>query len=352
MIEKEIEIFVPGRLCLFGEHSDWAGGHGRQNSKIEKGYAIIAPTNQGNYAKVRKLNEPILKFISQPFGKTLDVKLREDELLNLAEKGDVFSYIAGVAHEVVGSYHNHKRKGLKIENYRSNLPIKKGLSSSASICVLTAKAFNEAFRLNWTQRRIMEVAYLGEITTPSRCGKLDQACAYNSPIMMEFDGDKITTKELKIGGDIFLLVVDLKSQKDTVKILSDLSKGFPFPATELERQKHHYFNNKNKEIVSLAKIALESGDADRLGTAMNYAQKCFDEYLAPSCPEELTAPVLHSVLGLSEIREFIYGGKGVGSGGDGTAQLVCKSEEDRRNAKEILEEKGYCCFDLNLNRTE
>jgi hypothetical protein len=24
------EIFVPGRLCLFGEHSDWAGSHCRR----------------------------------------------------------------------------------------------------------------------------------------------------------------------------------------------------------------------------------------------------------------------------------------------------------------------------------
>ena len=23
-----IDLFVPGRLCLFGEHSDWAGGSG------------------------------------------------------------------------------------------------------------------------------------------------------------------------------------------------------------------------------------------------------------------------------------------------------------------------------------
>ena len=22
---QKIELFVPGRLCLFGEHSDWAG---------------------------------------------------------------------------------------------------------------------------------------------------------------------------------------------------------------------------------------------------------------------------------------------------------------------------------------
>jgi galactokinase len=23
--EGSLELFVPGRLCLFGEHSDWAG---------------------------------------------------------------------------------------------------------------------------------------------------------------------------------------------------------------------------------------------------------------------------------------------------------------------------------------
>ena len=24
-----VELFVPGRLCLFGEHSDWAGSYAR-----------------------------------------------------------------------------------------------------------------------------------------------------------------------------------------------------------------------------------------------------------------------------------------------------------------------------------
>jgi len=24
-----MQIFVPGRICLFGEHSDWAGGYRR-----------------------------------------------------------------------------------------------------------------------------------------------------------------------------------------------------------------------------------------------------------------------------------------------------------------------------------
>ena len=47
-----MKIFVPGRICLFGEHSDWAGGYRRTNADIEKGFAIIAGTNQGIYAEV------------------------------------------------------------------------------------------------------------------------------------------------------------------------------------------------------------------------------------------------------------------------------------------------------------
>ena len=47
-----IELFVCGRLCLLGEHSDWAGGFRRQNEGIEKGYCIVAGTNEGLWATV------------------------------------------------------------------------------------------------------------------------------------------------------------------------------------------------------------------------------------------------------------------------------------------------------------
>ena len=47
-----MKIFVPGRICLFGEHSDWAGGYRRINADIEKGYTLICGTNQGIHAEV------------------------------------------------------------------------------------------------------------------------------------------------------------------------------------------------------------------------------------------------------------------------------------------------------------
>lgn len=344
------EMFVPGRLCLFGEHSDWAGGHRRQNSEIGTGYTIIAPTNQGIYATVEKIDEPRIKFISKPLGKTLDASLKEDELLKIAEEGGLFSYVAGVAYQVITNYHNSNGNGIKIENYKMDLPLKKGLSSSASVCVLTAKAFNEMFDLKWTNKRIMEVAYSGEITTPSRCGRMDQACAYDVPVLMSFDADKLDVKELKVGNDIYCLIVDLNKGKDTKRILADLNKGFPFPTTEEEKKKHYYFKEINPKRIENAKFSLETGDSALLGKSMIAAQEEFDKYLSPVCPTELTAPKLHEILNLPEIQKYAYGGKGVGSGGDGTAQFICKTKEDRLNLKEKLEQKGLSCLELDLKK--
>lgn len=347
---NEVNLFVPGRLCLFGEHSDWAGGHRRQNYEIEKGYAIVAPTNQGNYATARKLKESMFIFNSLIFGK-LESLLKDSELLKIAEdKNNPLSYVAGVAHEVIISYNRCHRGGIEINNYKTDLPVKKGLSSSASVCVLVARAFNEVFKLNWTKRREMEVAYLGEITTPSRCGKLDQACAYDNPVLMSFDADKLGIQELEVGGDFYFLIADLNGKKDTKKILAALNWGFPFPENELEKEKHKYLGPINRDIVFRATNAIKNGDAKKIGEIMIEAQKNFDRYLAPHCPEELTAPKLHEVLNLEEIKPYVHGGKGVGSQGDGSVQFVCKSFDDRIKLKSILESQGYSCLDLDFKK--
>ena len=36
-----MKLFVPGRLCLFGEHTDWAGHYRTMNADINPGAAIV-----------------------------------------------------------------------------------------------------------------------------------------------------------------------------------------------------------------------------------------------------------------------------------------------------------------------
>jgi len=53
-MNEVISLFVPGRLCLFGEHSDWAGLQRIINSNIVPGMAIVTGIEQGIYADVEK----------------------------------------------------------------------------------------------------------------------------------------------------------------------------------------------------------------------------------------------------------------------------------------------------------
>jgi galactokinase len=217
------------------------------------------------------------------------------------------------------------------------LPIQKGLSSSAAICVLVARAFNQVYKLNMSRREEMEFAYLGEITTPSRCGRMDQACAYgNQAIAMIFDGDVTEVIELKVPHNLFFVIVDLAAHKNTQMILSKLNECYPFADNELQKNVQNFLGTISSHITQAAIEALQTGDAEKIGIIMKQAQAEFDKYLIPACVEELTAPVLHHLLNYPPIQKYIFGGKGVGSQGDGTAQFIVKNEECQEKVMAII----------------
>jgi UTP-glucose-1-phosphate uridylyltransferase/mevalonate kinase len=346
-----VKIFVPGRICLFGEHSDWAGGYRRINAAIEKGYTLITGTDQGIYAEVEPHPSALVLTSTSPKGERdgpYEIPMEPKALLAEAQVGGYWSYIAGVAYQILTNYHV---RGLVIDNYKTDLPMKKGLSSSAAICVLTARAFNRVYDLKMTTRGEMELAYHGEITTPSRCGRMDQGCAFgNRPILMTFDGDHLDVSELQVPHDMYFVIVDLQSHKNTMEILARLNRSYPFAETQVERGVQELLGPINKRIVHQAVEGLKAGDAQRLGSLMREAQAFFDRYAGPACPEELTAPILHSVLNYAALEPHIWGGKGVGSQGDGTAQFIARSEADQQAVIEIIERDLHMpCLRLTLS---
>ncbi len=346
-----MKIFVPGRICLFGEHSDWAGGYRRINADIEKGYTLLTGTNQGIYAEVEPHPTALVLSSTTPDGERhgpYEIPMEPKALLEEAQRGGFWSYIAGVAYQILTHYHV---RGLVIDNYKTDLPVKKGLSSSAAICVLAARAFNRVYDLKMTVRGEMELAYQGEITTPSRCGRMDQGCAFgNRPILMTYDGDHLDVTELQVPSDMYFVIVDLRAQKDTMEILARLNRSYPFADNEVERGVQELLGPINKRVVHQAIEALQAGDAQRLGALMGEAQAFFDRYAAPACPEELTAPVLHRVLNYEPLKPHIWGGKGVGSQGDGTAQFIARSQADQQAVIEIIErDLEMPCLTLTLS---
>ena len=353
-----MELFVPGRICLFGEHSDWAGGYRRSNAALEKGYTLICGTNQGLYATARPHPSALVMTATMPDGEVRGphhLPMEPEALLAEARRGTFWSYMAGVAFQILsrngpGESLSRPVGGLVIDNYRTDLPIKKGLSSSAAVCVLTARALNRTYDLGLTTRDEMELAYLGEITTPSRCGRMDQGCAFgNRPVLMVFDGDQLETQELMVGRDLHLVIVDLGAGKDTMKILSDLNSCYPYARNEIDRGVQHLLGPVNRRIVQQAVEALRLGDARRIGRLMVEAQACFDRFVAPACPEQLAAPVLHRLLAYEPLKAHTWGGKGVGSQGDGSAQLIAHSPEDQQAVVEIIErDLGMHCLKLTI----
>ena len=348
-----MKIFVPGRICLFGEHSDWAGGYRRFNAEIEKGYTLLTGTNQGIYAEVQPHPNALVLSSTTPEGERhgpYEIPMEASALLEVAQRGEYWSYMAGVAYQILTHY---QVRGLVIDNYKTDLPIKKGLSSSAAVCVLTARAFNRVYDLKLTIRGEMELAYQGEITTPSRCGRMDQGCAYgNRPILMTYDGDHLDVQELQVPEDMYFVVVDLNAEKDTMEILSRLNRCFPYAEDETEEGVQRLLGSINKRIVHQATEALQVSDVERLGALMYEAQEFFDRYATPACPEELTAPVLHKVLNYEPLKPHIWGGKGVGSQGDGTAQFIARSKADQDAVIEIIERDfGMSCLTLSMQTT-
>jgi UTP-glucose-1-phosphate uridylyltransferase/mevalonate kinase len=345
-----VKLFVPGRICLFGEHSDWAGGYRRINAEVEKGYTLITGTDQGIYAEVEPHPTSLVLTSTTEEGEKVgpyEIPMEPGALLEEAQKGGFWSYIAGVAYQVMTNYHV---RGLVIDNYMTDLPVKKGLSSSAAICVLTARAFNRVYDLKLTIRGEMELAYMGEITTPSRCGRMDQGCAFgNRPVLMVFDGDRLETVELQVEEELHLAIVDLGAEKDTMEILNRLNRCYPFAENEIERGVQELLGPINKRVTHQAEEALSAADGEQIGELMVEAQGFFDRYATPACPEELTAPVLHRVLNHEPLKPHIWGGKGVGSQGDGTAQFIARSQADQQAVIEILErDLGVECLELTI----
>ena len=345
-----LKLFVPGRLCLFGEHTDWAGHYRTMNADVLPGAAIVTGIEQGIYAEVEK--SPVFEMYSTVLEMDnvwtdFSCPMDEQELKRVARSGDFFRYCAGVASYMLEWY---KVGGVRITITDMTLPMKSGLSSSAAICVLVARAFNLIYKLNLNTMGEMNIAYVGELRTSSRCGRLDQACAFGvKPNLMTFDGDEIEVQTLNVKKPLYWVFADLCAEKNTIKILADLNKAYPFPSNEKERLLHDALGAKNTEFVQRAIKYMANGEVEQLGHLMTETEEVFNAQVAPMCPEELTAPRLRAVLNDEHVKALTLGGKGVGSHGDGSVQFLTKDPECQQQLIDYLNSKGMRAYRLTIN---
>ncbi|MCP3983968.1 MAG: GHMP kinase [bacterium] len=331
-----------------GEHSDWAAGYRRTHPEISRGHCLVAGTDQGLHAEARPIADALEIESVLPHGEEMGparIQATVAALTDAAAGADFFSYAAGVAAEAIERF---QVGGLRMR-VDSDLPVRKGLSSSAAVCVLVARAYSKAYGLGLDVATEMDLAYAGERRTGSECGRMDQVCAYGRQVTsLVFDGEGLQVDVVEPGAEFHFLIVDLRRGKDTRRILSDLNACYPNTQGAVARRVREGLGQANIRLVAEGRRAIETGDVVGLGACLDEAQTLFDEAVAPAS-QELRSPRLHEILDHPAVSELAHGAKGIGSQGDGSVQVLAHDVEAREELARRLEtEEGVHCLRLSL----
>lgn len=153
--------FAPGRVNLIGEHTDYNGG-----------YVFPCALSFGTHLLIRKNKKRIARFATVNFDHRDEINLNEPFI----KAGNSWvNYPLGVLNEF-------RKNGEEIEGldllYSGDIPNGAGLSSSASIEMVTATAMNDLFGFGY---EMMELVKLGQRAENNfvgvNCGIMDQfAC--------------------------------------------------------------------------------------------------------------------------------------------------------------------------------
>lgn len=160
--DGEIKVyFAPGRVNLIGEHTDYNGGH-----------VFPCALTMGTYAAVRQRDDNKLRFYSANFEKLGVIESSLDELV-WTKEADWTNYPKGVMWA-------YGQKGYRFDKgfdmyYFGNIPNGSGLSSSASIEVLTALVLRDTFGFDTSFTDMALISQFAENKfNKVNCGIMDQ----------------------------------------------------------------------------------------------------------------------------------------------------------------------------------
>ncbi|GAA4084981.1 galactokinase [Mucilaginibacter panaciglaebae] len=156
--EAQHAYFSPGRVNLIGEHIDYNGGLVMPCAITFGTYLLISP-NQDNVFRFKSLN-----FDENPEVNVQDSYKKDND--------GWFNFPLGVIEHFTKD--GHKITGLDMLFF-GDIPIGAGLSSSASIEVVTAYALNELFNAGYDKLELVKIAKSVENNFMGlNCGIMDQ----------------------------------------------------------------------------------------------------------------------------------------------------------------------------------
>lgn len=331
--------FAPGRVNLIGEHTDYNGGH-----------VFPCALTLGTYAIARKREDNQLRFYSINFEKFGVVESNLDDLTPYKEAGWT-NYPKGVmwAFEKRGF---KLSQGLDILIY-GNIPNGSGLSSSASLEVLTGVILKDMFGLD--EVSMVDVALIGQYSENNfngcNCGIMDQFASamgkkdhaiFLDTNTLQYEYAPVVLKDAKIvivNSKVKHSLVDsayndrrnecetaLKElQKVTdIKTLGDLSeeefethKDAIQSELRQKRAKHAVYENQR---TIKAVEALKQNDIEKFGKLMNASHVSLRDDYEVSCEE------IDVLVELAWQTEGVIGSRITGGGFGGCTVNIVKND--------------------------
>jgi galactokinase len=203
--EKEPEhlFFCPGRVNLIGEHIDYNGGR-----------VMPCAISPGTFLAVSRNTDMRFRFHSLNFPEKAELRLQS----SYSRTGSQwFNFPLGVINYII-------KEGFTISGlnmlYHGNLPVGAGLSSSASLEVVTAYALNEIFHLGISKKEMalfckkVENEFIGV-----NCGIMDQFAVAmgkkNTAILLNCDSLEYEYIPFETG-DYSLVIMNTNKQRALV----------------------------------------------------------------------------------------------------------------------------------------
>jgi galactokinase len=155
---RPVLFFSPGRVNLIGEHTDYNGG-----------FVFPCALNYGTYLLVRNNGTKLLKFSTMNFSDDAETSING---LFVNKEKKWINYPLGVINEFL-------KRGIEITGldmlYYGDVPNGAGLSSSASIEMVTAVALNEFFSAGFGLLDLVKMSQRAENEfVGMNCGIMDQ----------------------------------------------------------------------------------------------------------------------------------------------------------------------------------
>lgn len=290
--------FAPGRVNLIGEHTDYNGGH-----------VFPCALTIGTYGAAAKRNDKKVRFYSVNQEKFGVYEANLEDALNPSEAAGWVNYPLGV----IWAF---EKRGMKLDAgfdmvIYGNIPNGSGLSSSASLEVLTGFILRDLYGFDVTNQ---DLALIGQYSENNfngcNCGIMDQFAVAmgkeNNAIFLDtadlsfeyapikLDGAKIivanTNKKHKLTDSQYNArrsmceeALSILQKKLDIKGLGDLSieefeanKGLLTDPDMQKKAKHAVY--ENQRTIEAVKV-LKDGDITRFGELMRQSHESLrDDY--------------------------------------------------------------------------